>query len=103
MRKEDNGLTEAQEKSYYGQPLQYVKKPVVISAMEYRGFDENGEACEVWLGDSFMTHLPSQNQIVISTLEGETTASRGDFIIKGIEGEFYPCKPDIFEATYEPV
>ena len=40
--------------------------------------------------------------VVITTLEGEMTASPGDWIIKGVKGEFYPCKPDIFEATYEP-
>ena len=41
--------------------------------------------------------------IVIETLEGDMTASIGDYIIKGVQGEFYPCKPDIFEATYEIV
>ena len=41
--------------------------------------------------------------LVIPTLEGDMTASPGDWIIKGIEGELYPCKPDIFAATYEPV
>jgi len=40
--------------------------------------------------------------LVIPTLEGEMTANAGDYIIKGVQGEFYPCKPDIFEATYEP-
>lgn len=39
----------------------------------------------------------------IKTLEGVMTADKGDWIIKGVKGEFYPCKPDIFEATYEPV
>lgn len=41
--------------------------------------------------------------ITIRTLEGDMTASPGDWIIRGVQGEFYPCKPDIFEATYEPV
>ena len=40
--------------------------------------------------------------IFIRTLEGEMTATQGDWIIKGVKGEFYPCKPDIFAATYEP-
>ena len=78
------------------------KKPVVIDAMQYRGFDVNGEECEVFIGGSFETHLPSKNQMVIRTLEGELTASVGDWIIRGVAGEFYPCKPDIFAATYEP-
>jgi hypothetical protein len=41
--------------------------------------------------------------VVIETLEGNMTADKGDYIIKGIKGEFYPCKPDIFELTYEKV
>lgn len=79
----------------------YRKKPVVIEALRYLGFDENGEECELWLGDSFSTHLPSQNKIEIATLEGDLTASAGDYIIKGVAGEFYACKADIFEQTYE--
>ena len=62
-----------------GPVIQYRKKPVVISA-------------RLWSGDSALT---------ISTLEGEMTASPGDYIITGVKGERYPCKPDIFEATYE--
>ena len=42
-------------------------------------------------------------ELIIKTLEGEHIASRGDYIIKGIKGEFYPCKPDIFEMTYEKI
>lgn len=44
----------------------------------------------------------NEGKIVIETLEGDITASLGDWIIKGVKGEFYPCKPDIFDATYEP-
>lgn len=47
-------------------------------------------------------HFPSRRELTIATLEGIHTASAGDWIIKGIKGEFYPCKPDIFAATYEP-
>jgi hypothetical protein len=43
------------------------------------------------------------NKLVIATLEGEMVASEGDYIICGVQGEYYPCKPNIFEATYEPV
>lgn len=45
----------------------------------------------------------SSGEITIHTLEGDMTASKGDYIIKGINGEFYPCKPDIFAKTYEEV
>jgi hypothetical protein len=48
-------------------------------------------------------HMPAAGQLEIPTLEGDMTASPGDWIIRGVQGEFYPCKPDIFEATYEPV
>jgi hypothetical protein len=81
----------------------YRKKPVEIEAVQYLGFETNGEECELFLGDDFETHLPSQNQIAIRTLEGELTASKGDWLIRGVKGEHYPCKPDVFAATYEPV
>jgi hypothetical protein len=41
--------------------------------------------------------------VLIDTLEGTMTASPGDFVVRGVQGEFYPCKPDIFAATYDPV
>lgn len=82
---------------------QYRKKPVVIEAVQYLGYDTNGEECELFIGDSFESHIPTQDKIEIRTLEGPITASKGDWIIKGVQGEFYPCKPDIFEATYEAV
>ena len=81
---------------------QYRKKPVVVNAIQYLGFEVNGEECEVFIGDAFETHVPSEDKIEIRTLEGPLTASRGDWIIQGVHGEFYPCKPDIFDATYEP-
>ena len=81
----------------------YRKKPVEIEAIQFLGFDVNGEECELFIGDSFESHIPSQNKIEIRTLEGPITASAGDWIIKGVQGEFYPCKPNIFAATYEQV
>lgn len=76
------------------------KKPVVIEAIQWTG--------DNWrLADDFITvpheTYPSQGLIKIPTLEGVMEASLGDYIIKGIAGEFYPCKPDIFEMTYEEV
>lgn len=55
-------------------------------------------------GDNFyIDHFKVNSGLVIKTLEGEHIASIGDYIIKGVHGEFYPCKPDIFEETYEEV
>ena len=85
----------------------YRKKPVEIEAWEF-----TREALK--LNDSWVRlyvdelHLTSQHAgevlyIEIDTLEGTMRANLGDFIIKGVQGEFYPCKPDIFEQTYEKV
>ena len=72
------------------------KKPVVIEAVQFHGnFDELEEFVG---GDAEFR----DGELVIATLEGPLHASINDWIIKGIKGEFYPCKPDIFEATYEP-
>lgn len=51
----------------------------------------------------YTSHPDNPNILSVQTLEGKMTALKGDWIIKGIKGEFYPCKPEIFEATYEPV
>ena len=75
------------------------KKPVVIEAIRWNGIIST-------LGqflDKTPATLLSDGTLIIPTLEGDMKASQGDWIIKGIKGEFYPCKPDIFEATYEPV
>jgi len=55
------------------------------------------------LGDYSHETYPKEGIIKIHTLEGVMTANIGDYIVKGIKGEFYPCKPDIFAETYEPV
>jgi hypothetical protein len=75
----------------------YRKKPVVIEAFQLNknNWDELQEWCD---GQQH----PVEG-IFINTLEGKMTANFGDWIIKGVNGEFYPCKPDIFEKTYELV
>lgn len=79
---------------------QYRKKPVVIEAVQWRGnnYDEIFTFCT---GGKASTH--SDGTLRIYTLEGEMIGSKGDWIIKGVKGEFYPCKPDIFEQSYELV
>lgn len=80
--------------------LKFRKKPVVIEAVQYRDSMRKEDK------------LPEGVQIVsfaggdfpaVQTLEGVMRVSDGDWIIRGVKGEYYPCKPDIFEATYEPV
>lgn len=79
------------------------KKPVVIEAIQWTG--ENVAEVAEFLGLSVRPfRIDTVNGTVeISTLEGTMTASKDDYIIKGVQGEFYPCKPDIFEQTYETV
>ena len=110
----------------------YRKKPVVIEAMQFPealpdgvdpsadGYASNRQAHEVyaWVEantqGSFNPHSdelpasgcsidPATGLMLIATLEGAMQVKPGDYVIRGVQGEFYPCKPDIFEATYEPV
>jgi hypothetical protein len=91
--------------------IKYVKKPVIIEALKYDGTNfveiqnfcmpseyQNATSC------AEMRRVSDEHfALYISTLEGEHIASIGDYIIKGIKGEFYPCKPDIFTASYDAV
>lgn len=83
----------------------FKKKPVRIDAEEFTA--DNGEAIAYWCGglyESGPSDATSYSQwITIPTLEGNMKATLGDYVIKGIKGEFYPCKPDIFLESYEPV
>lgn len=93
----------------------YKKKPVVIEAFKYDGDLENSKgefyvpkwAVEAYKrGDMYFDSLDSNSpptELFIKTLEGIHHASVGDYIIMGIKGELYPCKPDVFEQTYEEV
>lgn len=76
------------------------KKPVEIEAIQFNGF--NFGVITDWMSGITGVH-PScyKETMVIETLEGDMVANVGDFIIKGVKGEFYPCKPDIFYATYD--
>jgi hypothetical protein len=80
------------------------KKPVVISARQLSL--ENSDEIMKWCGSTKHWTKPpfrAVTGIIVPTLEGDHEASWGDWIIKGVKGEFYPCKPDIFEMTYEPI
>ena len=76
----------------------YRKKPVMIEAVQWTG-ENHAEMCEFIDPEAF--EIIPRVGLVIHTLEGDHYASPGDYIIKGINGEFYPCKPDIFAKTYE--
>lgn len=82
--------------------MQFRKKPVVIEAEQFTRDDMN--RVFTWISCNRSADFDSSGNPVlkIQTLEGVMVASLGDWVIKGIRGEFYPCKPDIFEATYEP-
>ena len=77
----------------------YKKKPVVVEAIKYtkESYGESVDFC----GKSFYGCL--DDNIIIETLEGKMKASLGDYIIKGVKGDIYPCKPDILEMTYDEV
>lgn len=76
--------------------MKYTKKPITIEAIQWTGqnLDEVKEFTGHW-------SMYSQGELFITTHEGCMKATVGDFIIKGIKGEFYPCKPDIFEQSYD--
>ena len=82
----------------------YRKKPVVIEARRYDGSNSNVIIDWVGAGRELAPDAYTEGtELYIATLEGAMHASVGDYIIRGVQGEFYPCKPDIFEATYERV
>ena len=76
----------------------YKKKPVVIEAIQWT--EDNVDEIQNFIGDNGYVN---GMYVDIGTMEGLMVASPGDFIIKGLQGEFYPCKPDIFHMTYDSV
>ena len=92
----------------------FKKLPVVIEAEKFLGFDESHETGGIVQSSDMkresmsIIHCKKCDKAFskhgrVPTLEGEHIACPGDFIIKGVAGEFYPCKPDIFDATYEAI
>jgi hypothetical protein len=96
------------------EPKKYRKKPVVIEAMQWSGTEQSAGAIISWAnkisgGIGFYPAMQWSHAgattayLLIATLEGAATVYPGDYIICGVQGEFYPCKPDIFAATYGEV
>lgn len=85
--------------------MKYKKKPVEIEAIQF--IDTPERVCEIseFIGYDFRVNYEDKDNpyIIIGTLEGDMKANVGDYIIKGIKGEFYPCREDIFNQTYEKV
>lgn len=87
---------------------QYRKKPVVIEAVQLTIENVKNDNITNFLSDKFTGYINENKNLeevvtYIDTLEGRMKVSTNDYIIKGVQGEFYPCKPDIFELTYEIV
>jgi hypothetical protein len=85
--------------------MRYRKKPIVIEAVQFDGSNGSKNALMKLMDTNFIASVKIEGveQFTIETLEGNMTATEGDYIIKGVKGEIYPCKPDIFEMTYEKV
>jgi hypothetical protein len=91
-------------------PTRWRKKPVGVEARQFlpkkHDWAESSDLA-AWCGGTFYPGSPGMSVhnpwLIIPTLEGDMRAEPGDWIIRGVQGEFYPCKPDIFEATYERV
>ena len=89
--------------------MKYRKKPVVIEAIQWLGYNLEdvlvmaSAKLNLDKGEKISRPLDNPDALLIYTLEGTMRAELNDWIIKGIKGEFYPCKPDIFEATYDPI
>lgn len=87
--------------------MRYRKKPIEIDAIQYLGL--SGPIMEFLTTEEYgrvsfrASDSPTERKMVISTLEGDMTCGYGDWLIRGVAGELYPCKPEIFYATYEQV
>jgi len=83
--------------------MKYRKKPVVIDAIQFYPSMPIFQISNLFggLNSNNQTFEKKEDVLIIKTLEGDMICQAGDWIIKGVKGEFYPCKPDIFEATYE--
>ncbi len=90
--------------------MQFKKLPIIIDAIQWDGTVEGGRRIAEVFGDAVEVRWPEEREaceipakLLCATLEGHLQATPGDWIIRGVKGEVYPCKPDIFAATYELV
>lgn len=85
--------------------MKYIKKPIIIEAVQFTR--DNINEIRSFCGEIHTIKTPrcinGKMTAIINTLEGKYNVIEGDYIIKGIQGEFYPCKEDIFEMTYEVI
>jgi UDP-2,3-diacylglucosamine pyrophosphatase LpxH len=80
--------------------MKFRKKPVVIEAVQFTG--DNQDEIVRFAGLTAVV-MGRTHELHIKTTEGMMHVSKGDWVIRGVKGEMYPCKPDIFQATYQPV
>ena len=84
--------------------IRAIKKPIEVQTIQFDGW--NWGECYRFMGNEpfmFTCDMLKEEYIIIKTLEGDMRCYIGDYIIKGVKGEFYPCKPDIFKATYDEI
>lgn len=88
---------------------QFRKKPVTIEAIQFSGTAYSAAEIEKWSDDRVVPLVYpdditlNSRKLTIETLEGTMTANEGDWVIRGVKGEFYPCKDTIFRMTYQPI
>ncbi len=103
MERNDNG--DASKCGGVGK-MKYRKKPIVVEAVQYQGAGNVTEIAD-WICSAFESGVLAATNgcdpLIVRTPSGPITVSPGDWIIEGVNGELYPCKPDIFEKTYEEV
>jgi hypothetical protein len=80
--------------------MKFKKKPIIIDAIQYTG--DNATEILHWMFPDLENDAEA-NELTIKTLEGEMKVSKNDWVIKGVNGEFYPCKPDIFDKSYDKI
>jgi len=87
--------------------MKYRKKPLIIDAIQFKGTTESRKEIQIHLGTNFTAYQTTPEDvcfnIIIKTLEGSLHLQKDDWVIRGVKGESYPCKPDIFEKIYDKV
>lgn len=95
--------TFGQARAFHGGGMRYRKRPVTVDAVRWTG--ANMDEVAAFAGDAWPGHVapnPPADDLIVDTLEGEMRCQPGDWLIRSVVGEFYPCKADVFASTYEP-